>query len=147
MRPRASRLHARVVRLVMGERGGGGACSLNDTIADKRDKLNKVPEDLEALKAIMRLVAEIREKTPEMEERFTLVEEQWRTLHMFAYPYEVAPPLSLPTPCLASLPLRPLWAAGDDEGDVHGRARAVVRPRRRGAPARSSSSPLCVRAR
>jgi len=61
---------------------------LNDMIADKRDKLGRTPEDLEALKAMVRLIGEIKDSTPQMEEKFTVVEEQCRTLIMFDYPIE-----------------------------------------------------------
>jgi dynein heavy chain, axonemal len=62
--------------------------TLNDLITNKRDKLGKTPEDLEALKAMVRLIGEIKDGTPVMEEKFTVVEEQCRTLIMFEYPID-----------------------------------------------------------
>jgi len=62
--------------------------SLSDAIESRKEKLMAPPEDLEALKATIRLISEIRESTPAMEEKFTVVEEQFRTLAMFEYPAE-----------------------------------------------------------
>jgi dynein heavy chain len=61
---------------------------LNDQIAVKKEKLGRTPEDLEALKSMVRLIGEVKDSTSNMEERFTVVEEQCRTLVMFDYPID-----------------------------------------------------------
>ena len=66
------------------------ATALNDMIVNNRDKLGTTPEDLEALKAMVRLIGEIKDTTPMMEEKFTVVEEQCRTLIRFEYPIDEA---------------------------------------------------------
>jgi hypothetical protein len=79
-----------IIGKTMHDQAKQQAMLLNDAIADRRDKLSKPPEDLEALKSIVRLIGEIRESTPSMEDKFTVVEEQFRTLMLFEYPTEDA---------------------------------------------------------
>jgi dynein heavy chain, axonemal len=64
--------------------------ALNDMIAHKREKLEQQPQSLEALKAIIRLICDIRESTPTMEHKFSTLEEHFRTLILFDYPTEDA---------------------------------------------------------
>jgi dynein heavy chain len=66
------------------------ANALNDLIAEKTEKLNQHPQTLEALKSIIRLICDIRENTPSMEEKITVLEEHFRTLLLFEYPTEDA---------------------------------------------------------
>ena len=61
---------------------------LNDLISEKREKLKQHPDTLEALKSTIRLICDIRENTPMMEDKFTVLEEQYRTLMLFHYPTE-----------------------------------------------------------
>ena len=79
-----------IIGKTMHDQAKQQAMMLHDGIADRRDRLSKPPDDLEALKAIVRLIGEIRESTPSMEDKFTVVEEQFRTLMLFEYPTEEA---------------------------------------------------------
>jgi len=66
------------------------ATLLNDNITERREKLALTPTNLEEIKATVRLISDIRESTAAMEEKFCLVEEQFRTLEMFSYPMDDA---------------------------------------------------------
>jgi hypothetical protein len=79
-----------IIGKTMHDQAKQQAMLLHDAIEDRREKLSKPPEDLEALKSIVRLIGEIRESTPSMEDKFTVVEEQFRTLMLFEYPTEDA---------------------------------------------------------
>eukprot|EP00960_Hanusia_phi_P039624 753955-Hanusia_phi.AAC.6 len=74
----------------MHETAKQNTLSLNDALTSKRAKLMDAPDNLETLKDIVRLIGDIRNLTPIMEEKFMEVEEQFRTLDMFQYPSEEA---------------------------------------------------------